>query len=108
MNYIDYILLAIILIGFILGYKDGLVRKVIGLVGLIVALFIAISYSAGLGEYLAPMFNDEGYLAKIVSGFVLFLATILAFAIIKRLIHPSDKVSKFLNQYLEELQGQFK
>jgi len=43
MNYIDYILIAIILIGFILGYKDGLVRKVIGLLGLVVAIFLAIT-----------------------------------------------------------------
>lgn len=105
MNYIDYILITIILIGFILGYKDGLVRKVIGLVGLITAIFIAVNYSDTLGEYLSPMFNDENYLAKIISGFVLFLATILAFAIIKRLIHPTDKVNKFLNQLLGGIAG---
>jgi membrane protein required for colicin V production len=105
MNYIDYILIVIVIIGFILGYKDGLVRKVIGLLGLIVAIFLAVSYSGELGEYLAPMFNDENYLAKIISGFVIFLATILAFAILKRLIHPSDKVSKFLNQLLGGIAG---
>ena len=105
MNYIDYILIAIILIGFILGYKDGLVRKIIGLLGLIAAIYIAVTYSDTLGEYLAPMFNDENYLAKIISGFVLFLATILAFAIIKRLIHPTDKVNKFLNQLLGGIAG---
>jgi membrane protein required for colicin V production len=105
MNYIDYILIVIVIIGFILGYKDGLVRKVIGLLGLIVAIFLAVSYSGELGEYLSPMFNDENYLAKIISGFVIFLATILAFAILKRLIHPSDKVSKFLNQLLGGIAG---
>lgn len=105
MNYIDYILISIILIGFILGYKDGLVRKVIGLFGLIVAIYIAVTYSDTLGEYLSPMFNDENYLAKIISGFVLFLATILAFAIIKRLVHPTDKVNKFLNQLLGGIVG---
>lgn len=105
MNYIDYILIGIILIGFILGYKDGLVRKIIGLLGLIVAIYIAISYSDTLGEYLAPMFNDENYLAKIISGIILFLATILAVAIIKRLIHPTDKVNKFLNQLLGGIAG---
>lgn len=105
MNYIDYILIGIILIGFILGYKDGLVRKIIGLIGLIVAIYIAVTYSETLGEYLAPMFNDENYLAKIISGIVLFLATILAFAIIKRLIHPTDKVNKFLNQLLGGIAG---
>ena len=105
MNYIDYIIITIVLIGFILGYKDGLIRKFIGLIGLIVAILLAVNYSGGLGEYLAPMFNNEIYLAKIVSGFVVFFATILAFAILKRLIHPSDKVNKFLNQLLGGIAG---
>lgn len=105
MNYIDYIILAVVLIGFILGYKDGLVRKFIGLIGLIVAIFLSINYSSELGEYLAPMFNDEIYLAKIVSGFLIFLAIIFVFAILKRLIHPSDKVNKFLNQLLGGIAG---
>ncbi|MCW8849907.1 MAG: CvpA family protein, partial [Melioribacteraceae bacterium] len=105
MNYIDYILIGVILVGFILGYKDGLVRKIIGLIGLITAIYIAVTYSETLGEYLSPMFNDENYLAKIISGLVLFLATILAFAIIKRLIHPTDKVNKFLNQLLGGIAG---
>lgn len=105
MNYIDYIIIAIILIGFVLGYKDGLVRKVIGLLGLVVAIFLAITYSGSLGDYLAPMFNNENYLAKIVSAIVIFFATLLVFAIVKRLIHPSDKVNKFLNQLLGGIAG---
>jgi membrane protein required for colicin V production len=105
MNYIDYILLVIILIGFILGYKDGLIRKVIGLFGLITALIIGVTYSDDLGKYLTPMFNNEEYLAKIVSGVVIFFAIILVFAILKRLIHPSDKVNRFLNQLLGGLAG---
>jgi len=51
------------------------------------------------------MFNNENYLAKIVSGFVIFFSTLLLFAIIKRLIHPTDKVNKFLNQLLGGIAG---
>lgn len=105
MNYIDYILISIIIIGFILGYKDGLVRKVIGLLGLITAILLAINFSGELGIHLSPMFNDEDYLAKIISGIVIFFATILLFSILKRLIHPSDKVNKFVNQLLGGIAG---
>lgn len=105
MNYIDYIIIAIIFIGFILGYKDGLVRKIIGLFGLFLAIFLAITYSGKLGDYLSPMFNNENYLAKIVSGIVIFFATLFMFAIFKRLIHPSDKVAKFVNQFLGGIAG---
>lgn len=105
MNYIDYILIAIIIIGFILGYKDGLVRKLIGLAGLILAIYLAITYASEIGEKLAPIFNNENYLAKIIGGFVIFMGTILIVSIIKRLIHPVDKVNKFLNQLLGGIAG---
>ncbi len=104
-NYIDYIILILILIGFILGYKDGLVRKLIGLAGLIAAVILAINYSTELGNYLAPAFNNEEYLAKIIAGILIFLGTILLVSIIKRLIHPVDKVNKFINQFLGGIAG---
>ncbi len=105
MNFIDYILIAIIIIGFILGYKDGLIRKLIGLAGLILAIYLAITYADKIGEQLTPIFNNESYLAKIIGGFIIFLSTILVVAIIKRLIHPVDKVNKFLNQLLGGIAG---
>lgn len=105
MNYIDYILIIIVFIGFILGYKDGLVRKLIGLIGLILAIYLAITYAGPIGEQLAPIFNDEIYLAKMIGGFIIFLGTILFASIIKRLIHPVDKVNKFINQLLGGITG---
>ncbi len=105
MNYLDYIIIAIILIGFILGYKDGIIRKIIGLAGLIAAIFLAVTYSGTLGEQLSPIFNNENYLAKIVSGILIFFATILIVAILKRVIHPADKVNKFVNQFLGGIAG---
>ncbi|OGU62664.1 MAG: hypothetical protein A2V66_04205 [Ignavibacteria bacterium RBG_13_36_8] len=105
MNYVDYIICVIIIIGFVLGFKDGLVRKIIGLVGLILGIAIALEYSSTLGKLILPIFNDEMYLAEIVAGIILFLATILAASIIKRLVHPRDKVNKFMNQFLGGIAG---
>ena len=51
------LIIAIVLIGFILGYKDGLIRKFIGLIGLIVAILLAVNYSGGLGEEVNPSFR---------------------------------------------------
>lgn len=105
MNYLDYFILAIVFIGFILGYKDGIIRKIIGLAGLILAIYLAVTYADLFGKYLSPMFNNESYLAKIVAGIIIFLATILIISIIKRIIHPADKVNKFVNQFLGGIAG---
>jgi len=105
LNYLDYTLLVIVFIGFILGFKDGLVRKIIGLFGLIIGIALAIEYSDDLGSILTPIFNQEAYLAEIVAAVLIFLMTIAIASVIKRLVHPSDKVNKFVNQFLGGLAG---
>ena len=100
MNYIDYIILAFILIGFILGFKDGIIRKIVGLAGLIFAIFIGIKFYEEFGAVIAPVFNDEIILANIFAWIIIFLAVVLLTAIIKRVIHPRDKVANFINQIL--------
>lgn len=105
MNYIDYIIIAAIVIGFILGFKDGLVRKIIGVIGLIAGVLLAFSYSEEVGKFLAPIFDNEQNLAEIVGGILIFLIVILISSIIKRIIHPVDKVNNFINQILGGLTG---
>ncbi len=100
MNYIDYIIIVIVLIGFLLGFKDGLVRKIIGIIGLVLAIGLAIQFSDPLGLFIAPVFGDELYLSSIIAGIFIFVLTILAFTVIKRIVHPLDKVNKFVNQIL--------
>lgn len=105
MNYIDYIIFSIILIGFILGFKDGLVRKIIGIIGIILGIISAVQFSNAVGTFIAPILNDEIYLAEIVAGFLIFVTTIFVFALLKRVIHPFDKVNQFVNQILGGFAG---
>ncbi len=100
MNYIDYIVIAIVLIGFLLGFKDGLIRKIIGIVGLIIAIGLAIQFSEPVGIFIAPVFGNEVYLANIVAGILIFALTMLVFTLIKRIVQPLDRVNKFVNQIL--------
>lgn len=100
MNLIDIILIIFLLIGFVLGFKDGFVRKLIGLIGLALAVFLAVLYSDDLGRIIESAFDIEFYLSEIIGGLVIFLLVILIFAVIKRIIHPFDKVSNLINQLL--------
>jgi membrane protein required for colicin V production len=98
LNVIDIILIGLILIGFILGYKDGFVRKLIGLVGFALAIFLSIRFSVEGGKMLESATGIEFYLSRIIAGFVIFLIMMILTSLIKRLIHPFDKVNNFLNQ----------
>jgi membrane protein required for colicin V production len=105
LNYLDYIILIIVLVGFLLGFKDGLVRKIIGLVGLILAGALAFEFNGQAGKIIKPFFNGDEYLASLVAGILIFILVILITSIIKRIVHPLDKVNKFINQLLGGIVG---
>ncbi|MBI3124322.1 MAG: CvpA family protein [Ignavibacteriales bacterium] len=105
MNYLDYIILVIVIVGFILGFKDGLVRKIIGLIGLIVAIVLAFQLGGKVGKLFTSFFNQDDYLASLISGIIIFLGVLLITSIVKRIIHPTDKVNNLINQTLGGLIG---
>lgn len=105
MNYLDIIILIILSIGFALGFRDGLIRKIIGLLGLVLGFVFALQFYRPLGSFISPLVNDEIYLAEIVAGFVLFIGAIFLSSVLKRIIHPLDKVNRFTNQLLGAISG---
>lgn len=100
MNILDIILFVIILIGFILGFKDGFVRKLIGLIGFAAAIFFSIRFSVAAGKLMESITGIEFYLSRIIAGFLIFLAIMIITSVLKRIIHPFDKVNNFVNQLL--------
>jgi membrane protein required for colicin V production len=105
LNYIDIIILVVFLLGFILGYKDGFVRKLIGLAGLIIAIYFSILLAKGLGRTIESILDIEYYLAEMLAGILIFLLIILLFSILKRVVHPHDKVNSLINQILGGVVG---
>ena len=98
MNLVDAVIIIIILIGFILGYKDGFVRKLIGFTGFVLAVILSINFASDLGRYMEAVFGIEYYLSEIIAGAVIFAGIIIIFALLKRIIHPFDKVNNLVNQ----------
>jgi membrane protein required for colicin V production len=105
LNLIDIIIILIVAVGFILGFKDGFVRKIIGLIGIIIAIYLALKFSGELGVMIENAFDVEYYLAEIVAGTAIFLVIIIIFSILKRLVHPFDKVNNTINQVLGGIVG---
>jgi len=100
LNLLDIIIIVVILIGFVLGFKDGFVRKLIGFVGFALAIFLAAKFAGVFGLFIEHHFGIEIYLSQIIGGIVIFIAVMIITSIVKRLVHPFDKVSGLLNQIL--------
>lgn len=105
MNLLDIIIIIIFLIGFILGFKDGIIRKIIGLIGLVAGVFLAIYFANDTGKFIENIFGIELYFAEIIAGVTIFLLILLLFAVIKRIVHPFDKVNNIINQLLGGIVG---
>ncbi len=105
MSVTDILIVVAVLIGFLLGYKDGFVRKLIGLVGFAAAIILASLYASELGRMIERVFGIEIYLARIIGGITIFITIILITSIIKRLVHPFDRVNNFVNQLVGGVVG---
>ena len=105
MNPIDLIVIATVLVGFILGFKDGFVRKLIGIIGFVLAIVSAAVLKDDLGRLIENAFGMEFYLAEITGGVLIFFTIILIFTLLKRVIHPFDKVNNLINQLIGGVVG---
>jgi len=107
LNAIDLIIIITVLVGFILGFKDGFIRKLIGLIGFVLAIILAALIKDDLGKMIDYAFGIEIYLAQIIGGITIFFGVILIFTLLKRVIHPFDKVNNLINQVVGGVVGIF-
>jgi len=105
LNPVDLIIIAVLLVGFVLGFKDGFVRKLIGVIGFALAIISAVVFKDALGKMIEYAFGIEYYLAEIMAGFAVFFVVILIFTLIKRIVHPFDRVNNLVNQIIGGLVG---
>lgn len=105
MNFLDIILFAFIVLAFILGFKDGFVRKLIGSIGFFLGIFLAVRFSTMLGKVIFSVTGIELYLADIMGGFLIFIVTVIVASLIKRVVHPFDKVNNLINRIVGGIIG---
>jgi membrane protein required for colicin V production len=102
---LDALIIIGILIGFILGFKDGFVRKLVGIIGFVIAIVSAVLLSGQLGLLIESAFGIEYYLAEIIGGLIIFFGITVIFMILKRIVHPFDKVNNLINQIVGGVVG---
>ena len=102
---LDALIIICVLIGFILGFKDGFVRKLVGFAGFIIAIVAAVFLASRLGYMIESLLRIEYYLAEIIGGVLIFLVVLGFFMVIKRIVHPFDRVNNLINQVTGGLAG---
>lgn len=98
MSFLDIVIFVLCAIAFVLGYKDGFVRKLIGTIGFFLAVYLGIKFSVPGGTFLTKIMGVEPEFARVLGGFFIFVLVIFITSLIKRLVHPFDKVNNLINR----------
>jgi len=106
-NYIDYAVIIFVIIGFLLGLKDGLIKKVISLAALIAAIFISITFSHDVKKIAMQITSLDALPAMIVSFILIFVVSFLVASLLSRLLKPRDGVISLINKFLGGIVGVF-
>ena len=93
MNYIDFILIVIIIWGAFNGFKKGLINELASIISLVLAIFFANNYYLFLNKKLYNLFESESDFISILSVIIIFFLTILIVKIIAKFL---TKIIKFV------------
>lgn len=105
MNYVDLIILGLIIIGALIGFKRGFTRELVDFVGFIICIIIAFLMKNTLSIFLyehLPFFSIGGILKGIVAINIL-VYEVLAFFIVLSILLIILGVLKFVTKIFEKI-----
>ncbi len=77
MNWLDYLLIAILLVSAVMSARKGFSREIIGLAAAFFALLLGMWFYGLAGSYFAP-YTRSPELANLIGFFIVFVAVLLA------------------------------
>jgi membrane protein required for colicin V production len=81
MNWLDFVLLILIVTSIIASFRKGFSRELIGLISVIVALFCGLWFYGSAGSILEPYVSSRG-IAHFCGFLIVFIAVVIAGAVI--------------------------
>jgi membrane protein required for colicin V production len=101
MNWLDIVIIVLLLISAVGGFANGLIKSVFSLVGLIVGVVVAGRYYLGLSSLLGFIPNEN--IARIIAFLIIFLVIIIIAAVLGVVL--TRLVSTLLLGWLNRLGG---
>jgi len=74
MNTLDIIILAVLVLGSIMGWRDGFVKSLCSFAGFFVGLVVAFAFYKVVGEAIAPHLGDSAGAAPIIAFLLVWVA----------------------------------
>lgn len=90
MNWLDIIIIVLIIIPTFIGLKVGIIKSILSLAGVIIGIILAGQYHASLGEHLT--FISSASLAGIVAFAIILVAVMIVAAVLGSVLQWITKV----------------
>jgi len=103
MNYIDYIIVAVVVIFTVRGLFRGFFYEVLGFISLIVALILATKFTSNVAEFVDKLFDIPASVITLIGFLLIFIGVTLGLQILTHYLHKVVQYS-FLS-WLEKLAG---
>ena len=84
MTYIDIIIGILLLLSFVLGWRQGLIRQLFGILALLLGVFCAYKFSDSTAYYLAKWFSMNEAVTNAVAFAITFIAVLFLVILIGR------------------------
>jgi membrane protein required for colicin V production len=110
MNLLDVIILLMVAVFAIQGYRNGIVQEVLTIVGVIFAVFVSFQFMNELAEMLIPHMDQSEDVIALIAGLILFTATFILVMAIAFLIRKFLELIKlnFINRIFGSIFGGLK
>ncbi|MDR9387621.1 MAG: CvpA family protein [Balneolaceae bacterium] len=107
MNVLDGFILFPLLVAFLLGLKNGIVKEVFGLLGLFLAIVLSLWFTGPLSIFAMDMLGMSESWAKLATGVILFVFVILTVQLIAWILEKTIEAAQlsFINRTLGGLFG---
>ncbi len=103
MNYIDYIIIAVVAVFLIKGLVRGFFSETLGLVGLVLAFVFATKFMSDLSGWIERIIHMQAVIATVLSFVIIFFAVVLVFHLLANFL---EKVFSSAHLgWLEKLAG---
>ena len=89
MNLLDGLVLVPVLYFAFKGFRNGIIKEILSLIGIILAIFVCIHFTDKLSSILSPFFGHARKYLPYISGIVLFFFTL---AVIELIVFISTKI----------------
>lgn len=86
MNYLDFILIAILIISAINGYKKGFIHQFASLAGIILGIFLAVKFSKAISPFILNHFTSNENAAKIAAFILVFVLVAIGVFILGKML----------------------